>query len=347
MTLGRSTVAVLFLTAGAVSLSGAEAADQAEESVLRPAHTYSIVARDDATGQIGVAVQSHWFQVGNVVAWAQAGVGAVATQSFVESSYGPRGLRLMGGGHSAREALDALLEEDPGRDLRQVAMVDARGSTAAWTGPRCIAQAGHLEGPGFSVQANLMEKDTVWGAMAQAYTATQGRPLAERLLAALKAAQGEGGDIRGRQSAALIVVRAKTTGRPWQDRLVDLRVDDAAKPLVELARLYRLQQAYAAMNEGDEALAAGDTDKALDLYSQARLHAPEIVEIPFWVAVTMFSAGREAEALPIFEEVFARESRWREVVRRLPKAGLLPGDPAKLHAILAAGSAGGDSGGRP
>ena len=181
------------------------------------AHTYSIVARDPETGNFGVAVQSHWFQVGPIVPWAAAGVGAVATQSFVKVDYGPRGLELMGVGKSARQTLDQLLAEDPQKDVRQVAMVDAGGRVAAWTGPKCIIAAGDQQGKSYSVQANLMDKDTVWPAMARAYEAAEG-DLADRMLSALAAAEAEGGDIRGRQSAALIVVRAESTGKPWEDR---------------------------------------------------------------------------------------------------------------------------------
>ncbi|HNU82737.1 MAG: DUF1028 domain-containing protein [Acidobacteria bacterium] len=297
------------------------------------AHTYSIVARDPVTGDLGVAVQSHWFQVGAMVAWAEAGVGAVATQSFVEPAYGPRGLAAMRAGRSAREALDDLLAADPQRAVRQVAMVDAAGRVAAWTGERCVAAAGHLTGEGFSVQANMMARDTVWAAMAKAYRETKG-DLAARLLAALAAAEAEGGDIRGRQSAALLVVRAQPTGIPGHDTLVDLRVDDHPAPLVELARLLGVHRAYEEMNRGDEAFAANEVTRALAHYTRAQELAPEIVELPFWQAVTLFAAGEEERALPIFARVFAAEERWRELVRRLPAAGLLPDDPEKLEKIL-------------
>ncbi len=297
----------------------------------RPVHTYSIVARDAATGELGVAVQSHWFQVGTIVPWAEAGVGAVATQSFVEPKYGPRGLQLMRGGVPAPRALEKLVAADEGRDVRQVAMIDAEGRVAAWTGERCIAAAGHIEGDGFSVQANLMANDRVWPAMAEAFRASEGQPLAERLLAALQAAEAAGGDVRGRQSAALIVVRAETTGEPWRDRLVDLRVDDSPRPLEELARLLRLHRAYESMNAGDDALASGDAARALDLYAAAAARAPEIVEIPFWQAVTLADTGRLEEALPIFRKVFAAEPRWREILGRLPAAGLLAA--GKVEAI--------------
>lgn len=297
------------------------------------AHTYSIVARDPATGDFGVAVQSHWFQVGPIVPWVEAGVGAVATQSFVRVDYGPLGLALLGAGKSAQEALDSLLATDPQRDVRQVAMVDREGRVAAWTGPKCIAAAGHRTGAGYSVQANLMDRATVWPAMARAYESAGG-DLADRLLAALEAAEAEGGDIRGRQSAALLVVRAQSTGRPWEDRRVDLRVDDHPAPLAELRRLLDLHRAYEEMNRGDEAVAKEDFAAALAHYTRASGLAPQVAELPFWQAVTLFVNGREAEALRIFAEVFQREELWARLVPRLPAAGLLPDDPAAIERIL-------------
>jgi len=299
------------------------------------AHTYSIVARDPVTGDFGIAVQSHWFQVGPVVPWAEAGVGAVATQSFTRIDYGPLGLALMRSGKSAGEALASLLATDPQKDVRQVAMVDSNGTVAAWTGPKCIAAAGDRQGKGYSVQANLMDDPGVWPAMAAAYESATG-DLADRLLAALEAAERAGGDIRGRQSAALVVVRAKSTGKPWEDRLVDLRVDDAELPLVELRRLLVLHRAYAEMNQGDDAAAKEDWTVAVGHYTKAAQLAPQIAELPFWEAVTLFMAGREDEALPIFAAVFARDARWAKLVPRLPASGLLPSDPAKIDRILAA-----------
>ncbi|HEX7183112.1 MAG TPA: DUF1028 domain-containing protein [Thermoanaerobaculia bacterium] len=297
------------------------------------AHTYSIVARDPVTGDFGVAVQSHWFQVGPVVPWAEAGVGAVATQSFARIDYGPLGLKLMKEGKPAQQALDSLLAQDPQKDVRQVAMVDAQGRVGTWTGPKCIAAAGHQAGAGYSVQANLMDKPTVWPAMARAFEAAKG-DLADRMLAALEAAEAQGGDIRGRQSAAMIVVRAKSTGEPWRDRLVDLRVDDHPQPLAELRRLLSLHRAYEEMNLGDEAVAKQDVQTALRHYTRATELAPEIAEIPFWQAVTLFVAGQEDKALALFRGVFAREERWARLVPRLPAAGLLPEDPKKIEKIL-------------
>ena len=297
-------------------------------------HTYSIVARDPVTGDFGVAVQSHWFQVGPAVPWVEAGVGAVATQSFTRVDYGPLGLALMRSGKTATEALASLLATDAQKDVRQVAMVDRQGNVAAWTGPKCIAAAGDRQGKAYSVQANLMENPGVWPAMAAAYESAGG-DLADRLLAALEAAEHAGGDIRGRQSAALVVVRAESTAKPWEDRLVDLRVDDAEAPLVELRRLLVLHRAYAEMNQGDEAAAKEEWTAAVGHYTKAAQLAPEIAELPFWEAVTLFMAGREDEALPIFAAVFARDERWAKLVPRLPASGLLPSDPAKIDRILA------------
>lgn len=298
------------------------------------AHTYSIVARDPETGDLGVAVQSHWFQVGVLVPWVEAGVGAVATQSFVEPAYGPKGLAAMKAGKQAQKALDALVAADPQKDVRQVAFVDAKGNVAAWTGKKCIKAAGHQVGKGYSVQANLMESDKVWPAMAQAYEKSVGKPFAERLLSALDAAEDAGGDVRGRQAAALVIVKGKSSGEPWKDKPVDIRVDDSETPLKELRRLYKLHRAYEAMNAGDAAVAAGQMQKALDLYAQGAKFAPDVVELPFWQAVQLFVVGKEDDALVIFKQVFAKEKRWAKLVPRLPASGLLPDDPKKIEKIL-------------
>ncbi|WP_426746950.1 DUF1028 domain-containing protein [Myxococcus faecalis] len=295
----------------------------------RPVNTYSIVARDPATGDLGVAVQSHWFSVGATVPWAEAGVGAVATQSFVDPSYGRLGLDLMRAGRSAPDALRGLLAADSASQVRQVAMVDAQGRVSAHTGSSCIAAAGHLVGEGFSVQANMMQKDTVWPAMAKAYRASKG-DLAERMLAALEAAETQGGDLRGKQSAALIIVSAKPSGRPWMDRRFDLRVDDHPEPLKELRRLVTLQRAYNFMNEGDLALEHKDTDAALAAYSSAEKLAPGNAEMTFWHAISLVGVGRVDQALPLLQRAYAADPRWRELLTRLPAAGLLPDDPKLL-----------------
>ncbi len=298
-------------------------------------HTYSIVARDATTGEMGVAVQSHWFSVGSIVTWAEAGVGAIATQSFVDPGYGLRGLALLKEGKAAPAVLDALVAADPQPEARQAAIIDAQGRVAAYTGPMCIQAAGHRVGKQFSVQANLMANDRVWPAMAEAFEKSAG-DLADRMLAALEAGEAAGGDIRGRQSAAILVVKGASTGRPWAgaDRVFDLRVDDHAEPLQELRRLVRLQRAYNHANRGDELMAGGEVEDALRQYASAAGLAPEILELPFWQAVTLASAGREAEAMPIFAAVFAREPQWAALLPRLPAAGLLPEDPALIERIL-------------
>ena len=302
----------------------------------RPVHTFSIVARDPATGEMGVAVQSHWFSVGSSVAWAEAGVGAVATQSFVDPSYGRGGLELMRGGASAGEALKALLDRDEGRDVRQVAMIDAKGRVAAHTGAKCIEAAGDRAGAGYSVQANLMSNDKVWPAMARAFESARG-DLADRMLAALDAAQAAGGDIRGRQSAALVVVRAESTGKPWADRVFDLRVDDSPEPLKELRRLVRLQRAYNHMNAGDAAVERKDNEGALREYSAAEALVPDNVEMVYWHAVALANMNRVGEALPLFRRVFAADPNWRTLTPRLVKAGILPDNKELISRIINVG----------
>ncbi|HEX8824786.1 MAG TPA: DUF1028 domain-containing protein [Archangium sp.] len=299
----------------------------------RPVHTYSIVARDPETGDLGVAVQSHWFSVGSTVPWAEAGVGAVATQSFVDPSYGKLGLDLMRAGRAAPEALAGLLAADSANQVRQVGMIDATGKVAAHTGDKCIAAAGHLVGEGFSVQANMMEKDTVWPAMAKAFQAAKG-DLAERMLVALEAAEAQGGDIRGKQSAALIVVSGKPTGRAWADRKFDLRVDDHLVPLKELRRLVTLQRAYNLMNEGDLALERKDTEAALKAYAGAEALAPGNAEMVFWHAVSLVNVGKVDEAVPLLQRTYRVDPRWKELLKRLPKSGLLPEDPKLMNRLL-------------
>jgi uncharacterized Ntn-hydrolase superfamily protein len=300
----------------------------------RAGATFSIVARDSATGDIGVAVQSHYFSVGPIVPWAEPGIGAVATQSLVEVSYGPKGLDMMRDGRSAEQALRELLSQDEHADVRQVAMVDSRGMVAAHTGAHCIPDAGDTTGNGYSVQANLMSNKKVWPAMAKAYETSHG-DLAERLLAALEAGQKAGGDIRGQQSAAILIVKGKRSSRPWADRVMDLRVEDSKQPIVELRRLVTLWRAYRNVDDGDALITEGKVEEAMKAYSQAAHLAPGNDEILFWQAATLWKLGREKEAAPIFRQVFARDHRWVELVPRLVPSGLLPDDPASIKRIEA------------
>lgn len=302
----------------------------------RPVHTFSIVARDPNTDELGVAVQSHWFSVGSIVAWAEAGVGAVATQSFVDPSYGKNGLDMMRAGKSAPDTLKELLGKDDGREVRQVAMIDAQGRVEAWTGKNDIQAAGHIVGTNFSVQANLMLNDKVWPAMARAFENTKG-DLAERMLAALDAAQAAGGDIRGRQSAAIVVVTGKPTGMAWKDRTFDLRVDDSPEPLQELRRLVKLQRAYNHMNAGDLAVEKKDNEGALREYSAAEKLVPNNAEMIYWHAVALVNMGRVDDSLPLFRKVFAMDRNWVTLTPRLPKSGLLPDDPKIIERIVSVG----------
>lgn len=293
-----------------------------EPSQLRPVATYSIVARDPATGHLGVAVQSHWFSVGSLVIWAQAGVGAVATQSFVLVDYGPNGLALMEEGVAAPEALARLVERDEGRAVRQVAMIDAAGSVAAHTGERCIQAAGHYTGDYFSVQANLMLSEEVWPCMAAAFENTTGE-LAQRMLAALEAAESVGGDIRGRQSAAMLIVSGERQEQPWQGVIMELRVEDHADPLGELRRLIKVHRAYEHMNAGDLAVERSDNEGALSEYSAAERLFPDNLEMKFWHAVALANMGRLQESYPLFEAIFRQDENWRTLLPRLVPSGLI------------------------
>ncbi len=297
------------------------------------AHTFSIVARDPSTGELGAAVQSHWFSVGSLVPWGEGGVGIVATQSMVEPSYGPLGLGMMRIGKTANEALTGLLAADSGKDVRQVAMVDCNGNVAVHTGQRCIQCAGHEIGESFSVQANMMLNPSVWPAMAEAYRNSPGS-FAERLLSSLDAGQAAGGDIRGMQSAAILIVAPEDTGRSWSNRLIDLRVEDHLNPLIELRRLLRLHQAYQSMNSGDDFLASGNTVSALEAYQKAAELAPEIAELPFWQAVTLLDLGQFEAAARIFKIVFTESPNLRILLERLPAAGLLNFDQETLKTIV-------------
>ena len=356
----------IFGTLAFVCLAAPSLVHAQQPSAVRPVHTFSIVARDPRTGDLGVAVQSHWFAVGAEVTWAEAGVGAIATQSFIDPGYGKLGLDLLRAGKSADEALRALLAVDPHADSRQVAIVDSQGNVACFTGAKDTPEAGcavgklHKTASGqasqaesvtdetaeklglriylgsdFSAQANLMEKNTVWPAMARAYEENAQASFAERLVAALDAAQAQGGDIRGKQSAAILVVRGKSTGQPWADKIVDLRVDDSEEPIKELKRLLKYHRAYEYMEQGDVCSTSRDWKCAVENYGEAEKLLPEQMEVVFWHAVTLVTSGDVEAALPLFRKVFAKEPKWAELVGRLPKADLLPDDPKLIERIKA------------
>lgn len=300
-----------------------------------PATTYSIVARDTATGEIGVAVQSHWFSVGSLVPFAEAGVGAVATQSFVEPAFGAAGLALMRSGRSAPDALRRLLSSDPGVEIRQVAMIDARGRVGVFTGGRSVPYAGHRTGLQFSVQANLVDRPDVWTTMARAYENARG-DLAERMLAALAAAERASGDTGGRKSAAIIVVASRATGRAWDDRILDLRVEDHVDPIGELRRLVGLSQAYRYLSEGDERLSRGQLSLALQSYEKAVSRVPDAStdgEVAFWAGIRLVSAGQEQTGVAYLRRAQTVQSNWVEVMRRLPASGMLPANAALIQRL--------------
>lgn len=303
----------------------------------RPVTTYSIVARD-GTGALGVGVQSHWFNVGAVVPWVEAGVGAVAVQSISDPSSGTNALDLLRSGVGAVAALERLLDGDEQAAYRQIAIVDADGVAATHTGDLCIAEAGHVEGDGFSAQANLMDRATVWSAMAVAFAHAEG-DLAERLLTALEAAEAEGGDVRGRQSAALVVVPSPRHDGP----AFDLRVEDARDPLGELRRLVSLQRAYVQLNRGDAMMAAGDLDGALAAYEAGTKIVPDSAtdgEAAFWTGVAFAGNGRVDEAVPYLGRAAAFGHRWKKLLPRLVRSEMFPDDDLLLGRALDAVSPG-------
>lgn len=297
------------------------------------AHTFSIVARDERTGEMAVAVQSHWFSVGSVVSWGEGGVGVVATQSFVNKSFGLRGLDLLKQGKSPQEALDQLLSDDTGKEFRQVAILDTKGRVATHTGKNCLESAGHLNGNNFSVQANMMLNDNVVPAMEKAWKENEALPLAERMVEVLKAAQKAGGDIRGKQSAALLVVSPVNTGKPWDDRLIDLRVDDSADPITELVRLLKVSRAYEHMNKGDLYVEKNDMVKAMDEYNQAMKMFPGNLEMQYWTAITLANGKEIPKASAMLQKIYKQDANWRELTKRLPKAGLLTVSDTELKEL--------------
>ncbi len=325
---------VLLASGCAEPTARADAEPAAERLPVQPVHTYSIVARDPATGEVGVATQSHWFSVGSTVAWAEAGVGAVVTQSFSRTAYGPELLSDMAAGKTPAAALATRIDRDQGKDVRQVAAIDVNGRTGAFTGERCIAAAEHIMGENFVVAGNIMANDEVAEAMADSFRNSSG-PLAERLVAALEAAEAAGGDLRGMQSAAIKVVSGERLDQPWEGVLVDLRVEDHHRPLAELERLLRIHRAYELANLGDEAVAQKDVERATSYYQQAEELYPEQVELSYWRAYALLKEGFEEEAMQLFQHVFAEEASWVEMTPRLVEANHLPANDDLLKRIAA------------
>ena len=298
------------------------------------AHTYSIVARDSKTGEMGVGVQSHYFSVGSIVSWGESGVGVVATQSLVNASFGLRGLELLKQGKSPEEALNFLISKDEGRDVRQVAILDDQGRVATHTGTKCIIHAGHIVGDNFSVQANMMLTDKVWSAMAKNFESNANLPLAERIINAMEAAETVGGDIRGKQSAAILLVDGKEAKNKWEDKLIDLRVEDHEEPVKELKRLLKLYRAYKHMDKGDLAMEHDDMAMALKEYDSALNMFPNNLEMKFWTAVTLANNQKIKEASKFFKKVFDKDNNWRLLAERLPESDLLTVSKDDLKKIL-------------
>ena len=295
--------------------------------------TYSIVARDPGSGRFGVAIQTCWPFVGADCPWVESGVGAVTTQSFTEVAHGPDGLGLLRSGVAPADALARLLEPDPGRETRQVGIIDSEGRAAAWTGSRCVAAAGHVTDDGVAIQANMMERPTVWPAMLAAWR-SPAVSFADRLLAALRAAEREGGDLRGRQSAVLVV--SGTPDEPAWKRQLDVRVDDHPAPLDELERLVRLHLGYEALDRAEEAARQGDLDAAARASDDASRLAPGDGQVLVWRALGMAAAGMVEPARAMLTEASATNPRWPEFLRRLAASGAQP-ELAEVARALAGG----------
>lgn len=296
--------------------------------------TYSIVARDPKTGEMGVAVQSHYFSVGSVVTWARAGVGAVATQAMVDMRYGPMGLDLMSAGKSAPEALESLLGSDPKRETRQVAMVDSHGRAAAHTGSKCIPHAGHVLGRGFSCQGNIMKTPRVWGSMKRRFDESESAPLPERMVAALEAAEEEGGDVRGKQSASILVVGKDARPTYWDGRVVELRVEDHPEPVPELKRLLRYQRGYDWVSKGDDLLTSGNYGGALKAYRKGAAIVPEVLELRYWVGWGLLKSGKRKEGIETLRDVFSQESAWADLSKAILKQKLMSLSPSVIRALF-------------
>src|SRR6266550_1912357 len=291
--------------------------------------TYSIVARDPLTGRYGVAVQSHAYTVGPIVPWLEAGVGAIATQAFVNIGFGPIGLEMLRNGWSAEKVIAALVAGDETPEQRQIGVVDTQGRAAAFTGKECVPAAGHVVGEGFTVQGNLLERDEVWQSMAPAYEAALAEklPFSERLLRTLEAAEAQGGDVRGRQSAAIVIVDGELRPTRWRALNMDLRVEDHDQPVPELRRLVNLWEAQALLDEEGDAAKAGVSEA--ERYAQARRRAPEFWELAFWAAVELAKRGDLETARREMSAAVAADSRWKTTLEHMAQSGSIAPEPAK------------------
>ncbi|MEM0118019.1 MAG: DUF1028 domain-containing protein [Conexivisphaerales archaeon] len=294
--------------------------------------TYSIVAIDKTKEQIGVGVQSHWFSVGSIVTWAKPSAGAVATQAFADPRYGYLGIELMSEGISAKKVLKMLLSTDEKADSRQVAMVDFKGEVASHTGKNCLPEAGHVAGEGYSAQGNIMKNRQVWIQMADAFERSEGE-LADRILASLYAGQKAGGDIRGMQSAAILVVKLKRSSEPWLDKIVDLRVEDSSKPLEELTRILTVHKAYVHADKGDAFLSEGKLEEAMKEYKRAFEFAPANEELRYWYAIGLLNSGKINEGLRELKAVYDTNPEMKRITPKLPNYGMLKVDEKLLKEI--------------
>jgi uncharacterized Ntn-hydrolase superfamily protein len=291
--------------------------------------TYSIVARDPLTGRFGVAVQSHAYTVGFIVPWLEAGVGAVATQATVNVSLGPVALEMLRNGWSAERVIAALVAGDEHPAIRQIGVVDAEGHAAAHTGSDCIPACGHIVGDGFSTHGNLLERDAVWQALAPAYETALAEqlPFAERLLRALEAAEAAGGDVRGSQSAAIVIVDAELRPAFWKGVSMDLRVEDNANPVPELRRLVNLWEAQALLDDEGDAAKAGMPEA--QRYAEARRRAPDFWELAFWTALGMAERGEMDAARREMSAAMAADAHWRRTLEHMAAAGRVDPELAK------------------
>ncbi|MBI9097967.1 MAG: DUF1028 domain-containing protein [Spirochaetaceae bacterium] len=288
-------------------------------------HTYSIIAIDKERGEMGGAVQSHYFSVGGSVIWAQAGTGVIATQAMVNIEYGPQGLSLLKKGFSSEKVINLITSKDSNAPIRQVAALDCSGGIQAFTGSKTITEAGHIVGENYSCQANMMLKNTVWSAMAQSFEESSG-PLAERLLISLEAAEAEGGDIRGKQSSALTVVSVEDKGNIRDNIIVDLRVEDHSEPLGEMRRLLTIHKAYTHAALGDLAIEKGDISRAMDEFAEAEKLIPENIELQFWKAVSLINHFNFSQAEPILKKVFRIDNNWKILLQRLTGSEIIKRD---------------------